>query len=374
MRAVVVSVAFVASALSVAGCTSAQVGPIRPITIADDVAYTRPLAEPDLSTFYGASPATQAAVRNQILTARMYIADVNYHYYEARLTREVQEEGLGATLATLGLTTASTLVGSAGTKTILSGAATAVVGADKAYNEKQLLSNTIQALQSQMRADRKTQAAVIYAKMFKEVGNNTKTVTPIVEYTLPMALSDADNYYQAGTIASALIGLSKTLANAEQNADQAKSQAGPNPGAVSDAKITASPIAEPLMPQTGGGPVVVGGGSAGNAGGGRGGSSVGNRGNGQSGSDQRGGSQTITDPRQACDQLSNNATATQERICANIRNGNANVQSAFQGMLAGNPAIANRLPPSPTLAAIIFGKGQNFEDARKEMLKDPVMR
>jgi hypothetical protein len=229
-------------ALSVAACTSTQVGPIRPITIADDVAYTRPLAEPDLTNFYVANPDIQAAWRNQIVTARMYIADVEYHYYEARLTREVQEEGLGATLATLGLTTASTLVGSAGTKTILSGAATAVVGADKAYNEKELLSNTVQALQTQMRADRKTQAAVIYAKMFRDVGNNTKKPTPIAEYTLPMALSDADGYYQAGTIASALIGLSKTVANAEQNADQAKSQAGPNAGAVSDAQGTAAPI------------------------------------------------------------------------------------------------------------------------------------
>src|SRR3979490_605953 len=108
MRTVITSVAFVASALSIAGCTSTQGGPKSPITIAEDVAYPRPLAEPDLSTFYGAPPSTQAAVRNQIVTARMYIADVQYHYYEARLTREVQEEGLGATLATLGLTTAST--------------------------------------------------------------------------------------------------------------------------------------------------------------------------------------------------------------------------------------------------------------------------
>jgi hypothetical protein len=240
MRAVALRVAIVASALSVAGCTSTQVGPIRPITIADDVAYTRPLAEPDLSTFYGADPLSQAAVRNQMLTARMYIADVQYHYYEARLTREVQEEGLAATLASLGLTTASTLVGSAATKTILSGTATAVIGADKAYNEKELLSNSIQALQTQMRADRKTQAAAIYAKMFKNT--SPRTLTPIIEYTLPMALSDADAYYQAGTISSALIGLSKTVANAEHNADQAKSDAGPNPEAVSDAKITAAPL------------------------------------------------------------------------------------------------------------------------------------
>jgi hypothetical protein len=241
MRSIALSVALVASALSFAGCTSSQEGPIRPITIADDVANAKLFADAALSDFYAGPMAHRAEVRNEIITARMFIADMEYHYYEARLTKEVQEEGLGATLTSLGLTTAATLLPAASTKAILAGAATAVTGADKAYSEKELLSNTIQALQTQMRADRKTQAAVIYAKMLRD---NGKTITPIIEYTLPMALSDAETYYQAGTIASALIGLSKTLANAEQNADEAKSQAGPNPGAVSDAKGTAAPISE----------------------------------------------------------------------------------------------------------------------------------
>jgi hypothetical protein len=179
----------------------------------------------------------------------MYIADMEYHSYEARLTREMQDEGMLATATSIGLTTAATLVSPAQTKTILAAIATAVTGLDKAYNEKELLSNAMQALQSQMRADRKTQAGVIFAKMFKDAGNNTKILTPIVEYTLPMALSDADGYYQAGTIASALIGLSKTVANADRNADQAKSEAGPNPVAVSAVKETAAPRASgPVAP------------------------------------------------------------------------------------------------------------------------------
>jgi len=182
-------------------------------------------------------------MRNQILTARMYTADLQYHHYEARLTREMQNEGLLATATSLGLTTAATLVSPAQTKTILAGIATAVTGLDKAYVEKELLSNAMQALQTQMRADRKTQAAVIYAKMFKDINSSTRIITPIVEYTLPMALSDVDSYYQAGTIASALIGLSKTVANAERNADQAKSQSGPNPDAVSSVKEMAAPQA-----------------------------------------------------------------------------------------------------------------------------------
>jgi hypothetical protein len=92
-----------------------------------------------------------------------------------------------------------------------------------------------------MRADRKTQAGVIYAKMFKNIGNNRRILTPIAEYTLPMALSDVDAYYQAGTISSGLIGLSKTVAGAEKSADDAKTISGPNPVAVANVKITAAP-------------------------------------------------------------------------------------------------------------------------------------
>ena len=83
-----------------AGCTVGRTGPQRPITIDDDVAMVRTLAQPeDLRGFYTASPATQAVMRNQIVTARMYIADMEYHDYEARLTKEIQEEGLAASLS-----------------------------------------------------------------------------------------------------------------------------------------------------------------------------------------------------------------------------------------------------------------------------------
>jgi hypothetical protein len=92
-----------------------------------------------------------------------------------------------------------------------------------------------------MRADRKTQAGTIYAKMFRDISSTTRIITPIADYTLPMALSDADAYYQAGTVASALVGLSRTLANADRNADQAKVLSGPNPITVSNVKETAAP-------------------------------------------------------------------------------------------------------------------------------------
>lgn len=247
MRFLGAFVACAALAVGVAGCASHQTGPTRPITIDEDVAWAKKLVNHDLSIFPTADPVTQARLRNEILTTRMYIADTEYHHYEARLTRELQDEGLAATAASLGLTTSATLVPVAQTKTLLSALATGITGLDKAYNEKQLLSNTIQALQTQMRADRKAEAGVIYAKMFKNVGNNVREITPIIEYPLPMALSDMDAYYQAGTVSSAVIGLSKTVTTAERNADQVKSMNGPNPSEVSEAKAVAAPVVPPMI-------------------------------------------------------------------------------------------------------------------------------
>jgi hypothetical protein len=217
---------------------SNQIGPERPITIDDDVSWLRFQIQQDLIAFQDPR-ADRAALRNEIVTARMYIADMEYHKYEARLTREMQDEGLLATATSLGLTGTASLIPVAQTSRLLSGIATGVTGLDKAYNEKELLSNTMQALQTQMQADRKTQAATIFSKMLKD----SKIPTPITEYTLSMALSDVDTYYQAGTIAFALVSLSKTLANKDQSAEHAKDQSGPNPGAVSQVRSIANPTA-----------------------------------------------------------------------------------------------------------------------------------
>jgi len=233
---------------TLAGCASHQVGPNRAVPIDADVAMVSSLAYPqDLATFASNWP-DKGAARNEMLTARMYVADMEYQVYEANLTKEIQDEGLLGTATLLGLTTASTLVSPAPTKTILSGLATGVAGLDKAYNEKELLSNAMQALETQMRADRKAEAAEIYAKMFRGTGNDIKKPTPIGEYTWTMALADAEAYYQAGTISSGLIGLSRTVSNKETNAGLAKAEAGPNPSAVAAARQTAAPISGGTIP------------------------------------------------------------------------------------------------------------------------------
>jgi hypothetical protein len=234
----------------VASCASHQIGPYRAIPIESDVEAVRSLAYP--SNLANSDPGA----RNDMLTARIYMSDMEYQVYEANLTKEMQDEGLLGTAAVLGLTTSSTLVGAVATKTILSGIATGVTGLDKAYNEKELLSNAMQALQTQMRADRNAEAAQIYAKMFRDAGNIRKP-TPISEYTMAMALSDAEAYYQAGTITSALIGLSRTAARADANAAMAKANAGPNPSQVAAAQETAAPTSGSDIPPPPPPPIII---------------------------------------------------------------------------------------------------------------------
>lgn len=247
MRSLVAFVACATLACGIAGCAALKEGPDRPISLADDVAWARDLVTDDLAKFGVSDLLTQAYLRNEIVTTRMYIADAEYHFYEARLTKDMQEEGFAATVANLGLTASATLIPVVQTKTLLSGIATGLTGVDKAVGEKILLNNAIQALQTQMRADRKTQAAIIYTRMLKEIGN-TKVVTSIGEYTLPMAMSDADTYYQMGTMSSALIGLSKTVANADQSADQEKLKNGPNGEAAANVKAASLPQNIALAP------------------------------------------------------------------------------------------------------------------------------
>jgi hypothetical protein len=234
-------------ALSVCGCASLQGGPVRPNPIASDTEWLLPY-----TTVSQGQPLTPE-VRNNIITTRMYLIDLEYHKYETRMIRELQQEGLAATVANLGLTGAASLIPVAQTDRLLAGIATGVTGLDKAYTEKELMNNTMQQLQIQMRTDRKTQASKMFAKMWQSDsygnpivdGNGNRKPTDTTTYTLAMALADTDSYYQAGTISSALVGLYKTTSNAEQKADCSKNAAGPHGTAVNNAASSGGQLATP---------------------------------------------------------------------------------------------------------------------------------
>jgi hypothetical protein len=121
---------------------------------------------------------------------------------------------LGADIATLGLTAASTVVGGAETKTILSAIATGVVGVNASIDKEVFQNNTVQALQLQMRSMRSTAEANLNAGM-KQL---------IKDYPLQNGIRDIVAYYYAGSLNDALIGLVQH-SSSDAQASQAKAAA-----------------------------------------------------------------------------------------------------------------------------------------------------
>jgi len=126
-----------------------------------------------LAVYNNAAPTEKVKVRNAILNDLMAVIDFNYHEYEAQLRTEKVLKNTTADIVTLGLTAASTAVGGAEAKTILSAIATGVVGA------------------------------------------NTDTDA---HYPLQSGIRDVIAYYYAGSLTDAMLGLvEKTGADAQAN-------------------------------------------------------------------------------------------------------------------------------------------------------------
>jgi hypothetical protein len=200
---------------AVTGCISSVVPslrqPDRLYSIDEEVGRVRAaLDSQDLWDSYARAPSKSS--RNAYITARMYAIDILYTKYESQLTHENQEVNFLATATTLGLNTVGALTTVASTTRLLSGIAGGITGMDNAYNDKVLLSKAVQNVQTQMRANRAEQAALIFANL----------KCPLPNYPMGMALSDVEAYYRAGTFTAGLIKLSETVNKAEAEAKAKK--------------------------------------------------------------------------------------------------------------------------------------------------------
>lgn len=193
-------------------CTAVQQGPDRLFPLGDEVAGIRQVMPDLVAQYYGATDDRRVLLRNEIITQRMYAADVNFTAYEAQLTRERQEIGFATLAGAQALNTAGALVTPAQTTRILSGAAAVLTGVKSHYESEYLLSKTIQLLQAQMRANRAKVAARLLLGMRRTAA----------EYPLGLAMSDLEDYYRAGTLTSGLIEATRAVAEDGQAAESQK--------------------------------------------------------------------------------------------------------------------------------------------------------
>jgi hypothetical protein len=160
--------------------------------------YLKPVAVQDYTTVL--DEPRRAVLRNEIITARMYAMDVNFHQFEQDLTQQHNIANVGSDWAILALSGAGTIVPSAATKTVLAATTTAIAGGKAVVDKDIFYTKTIPALLTQMEAQRK----IIRARIIENMLKTTR------DYTLFQGLADLDEYYAAGSLNGAIVALTTT--------------------------------------------------------------------------------------------------------------------------------------------------------------------
>lgn len=138
--------------------------------------------------------------RDRIVGARIYVIDIQFSTFEEAIFLQTRTAGFTATLATLGLTGAAAVV-SGGASQVLSGISAFIIGGREAFQKEVLAEKTLLAIHTAMRARR----AEVLLRL------RTGLDQPLATYPLTIALSDLNDYYNAGTVLGALIGITETV-------------------------------------------------------------------------------------------------------------------------------------------------------------------
>ena len=147
--------------------------------------------------------------RNKVITARMLATDIRFSEFEESLFKRTREAGFGATLATLGLTSGAAFAGGM-TSQVLAGVAAFIIGAREAFQKEVLAERTVVAIHTAMRANRARVALRLRTGLSQSID----------QYPLALGLSDLNDYYNAGTVLGALIGITETVGVEARRAEE----------------------------------------------------------------------------------------------------------------------------------------------------------
>lgn len=190
------------------GCATFDGFPKRTPDPARDLELLQPVVAADQVAACLATPSV--ACRDRIVGARIYVTDIQFSKFEEEIFLQTRTAGFSATLATLGLTTAAA-VASGGASQVLSGISAFIIGGREAFQKEVLAEKTILAIHTAMRARR----AEVLLRL------RTGLAQPLSVYPFTIALSDLNDYYNAGTVLGALIGITETVGVRAEKAELA---------------------------------------------------------------------------------------------------------------------------------------------------------
>ena len=154
--------------------------------------------------------ATQDICRDEIVQARLITIDDQYTQFRQAFYGEARWGSFAATITSLGLTSAASL-SPLGAAHILGAAATGVTGTQAAYEKQVLIDQTANAIETSMNSGR----GLVAVRIRQGLQHSAQ------DYPLAVALSDLQDYYNAGTLLGALADITKNAGVQAQTADEA---------------------------------------------------------------------------------------------------------------------------------------------------------
>ena len=167
------------------------------------------LAHIDTCQVSGKDDAQCKILRNTIINELILISDHNYHKYEGGMLAGRAKNNFYTGALRTSLETAGALITVASSTKILSGLAALTGTLQESADKEFFFDNTIDALIIQMRADRTFSLVPLYDGRKKSYD----------DYSLEVAIGDITNYYRAGTLASAIVSISKSASESQKKAE-----------------------------------------------------------------------------------------------------------------------------------------------------------
>lgn len=199
--------------LALSGCASID-GPSPVVTAAKGQSANDTYINGDvLGAFYSPDATKRSGMsplqwRNTVVGAQLDAADQNYAAYASALRSERSRLALGSDLVVVGLSEGASLAKKA-TANALAAASAGIVGANAAINKDAYYNATVEALISQMDAER----ATVRAQINKAMANSETA------YPLANALGDVRRYEAAGTMDRAITKMNAAASAAKTIAE-----------------------------------------------------------------------------------------------------------------------------------------------------------
>lgn len=152
--------------------------------------------------------ALTASTRNQYIFSALAVADVRYSEFRQALVSNKNHTASVSDALVLAMTVAGALTESAGVKANYLQGIALVTGTSAIYDKNYLQSQTVSALIAQMDANRQIKRLDIIKQMTQSIGH----------YPSAAAYNDVIEYYNAGTVISAIMGIQAAAKVKEEEA------------------------------------------------------------------------------------------------------------------------------------------------------------